>query len=408
MATTSAPSWKKNVYVLAFGSCLVGLGFSLILPFLSLYISTLGNYSKTELSFWSGAVFAATYLVQMFVSPLWGKLADKKGRKLMILRASLGMGIVIIGMGCVTTAWQLFILRLLQGFFSGYVSNCIALVAVETPHKYSGKAMGILNTGFIAGQLTGPFLGGVIGEYLGYRISFWLTGAAMFIAFLLSVFFVHENFKPADAKDVANQSTKQIFFSLSQLQRKVVVVMLLSTMILQIAVYAISSVLSLYVKQLMNNTGQYTLIAGIIAAMPGIAMFLAASRIGEISDKIGSTKVLRYALLLAVLDNLFQSFASSLIILGILRFILGIADAATLPSVQTTLAKVAPHDVAGRIFAYNQSAQAAGMFIGPLLGSAISGLLDFNLVFVVIALVVFINYLLVLKLPDKITPALLK
>ena len=115
------PEWQRNLRVLWFGNFMAGIGFSLIMPFMSLYIDTLGDFNRTELSFWSGLTFAATFLVTAVVSPIWGRLADERGRKLMLLRASLGMSIVIACMGLVTNVYQLVLLRLLQGVFAGYI-----------------------------------------------------------------------------------------------------------------------------------------------------------------------------------------------------------------------------------------------------------------------------------------------
>ena len=116
--------WEQNLFVLWFGTFMAGIGFSLVMPFMSLYIDTLGSYTTSQLNFWSGITFSSTFLVTTLISPWWGKLADQKGRKLMLLRASLGMAIVISLMGCVTSVYQLVALRLLQGIFSGYISNC--------------------------------------------------------------------------------------------------------------------------------------------------------------------------------------------------------------------------------------------------------------------------------------------
>ncbi|AVL00538.1 hypothetical protein PI20285_07785 [Pediococcus inopinatus] len=136
--------WEQNLIVLWFGTFMAGMAFSEVMPFLSLYVDTLGQFSKQQLTFYSGITYSATYLVTALVSPIWGRLADSKGRKLMILRASLGMAIVLGAMGLVQNIWQLIALRMLQGVFSGYISNSNALLATETPKEKSGLALGTL------------------------------------------------------------------------------------------------------------------------------------------------------------------------------------------------------------------------------------------------------------------------
>lgn len=164
--------WEQNLIVLWFGTFMAGIGFSLVMPFMSLYIDTLGDFTPQALNLWSGLAFSATFLVTTLISPWWGRLADQKGRKLMLLRASLGMAVVIGMMGLVTNVYQLVGLRLLQGVFSGYISNATALVATGTPKARSGQVLGTLSTGAVTGQLLGPLLGGVTATAFGYRTTF--------------------------------------------------------------------------------------------------------------------------------------------------------------------------------------------------------------------------------------------
>lgn len=173
------PVWKRNLQVSTVSVFLAGIAFSEVTPFLSLYIDTLGKFSHQQLSFWSGIVFSAVYVVAALVSPIWGKLADKKGRKPMILRASLGMAVVFICMGLAQNVWQLLFLRGMQGVFAGFVSNSNALIASETPKNKSGKALGIMISALTGGQLLGPFAGGALSQAFSYRVTFFITGALL-------------------------------------------------------------------------------------------------------------------------------------------------------------------------------------------------------------------------------------
>ena len=137
--------WQRNLAVLWLGTFIAGMGFSEIMPFLSLYVDDLGSFTKGQLTIYSGMTYAVTFLVIALVSPLWGKLADRKGRKLMLLRSSMGMAIVIGLMGFVTNIWQLIGLRFLQGFFAGYIPNASALIAAETPTNCQTKCNTLSN-----------------------------------------------------------------------------------------------------------------------------------------------------------------------------------------------------------------------------------------------------------------------
>ncbi|WP_245585309.1 MFS transporter, partial [Schleiferilactobacillus shenzhenensis] len=348
---------------------------------------TLGHFTRSGLSFWSGLVFAATFLVTAVVSPIWGKLADERGRKLMLLRASLGMAIVIACMGLVTSVYQLLALRFIQGVFSGYISNANALIATTAPREKSGQALGTLTTGNVSGTLLGPLLGGVIAEVVGYRVTFFVTGGLLLLVFFLSLFFVHEHFVPVKRADSVPMMT--VFRELKY--PHVVLGMFVTTMIIQASNNSISPILSLYVRQLMGGHGGVAFVSGIIASLPGVATLVAAPRFGALGDRIGTEKILLIGLLAALLLYIPQAFVGNVWQLGFLRFLVGVSDAALIPQVQTLLAKYSPHYAAGRIFSVNQSFQAAGNVAGPMIGSAISGAFSYGAVFLSTSALVLVN-----------------
>ncbi|MBO0481372.1 multidrug efflux MFS transporter [Candidatus Enterococcus courvalinii] len=383
--------WERNLLVLWFGTFMAGIGFSLVMPFMSLYIDTLGHYSTAQLNFWSGLTFSSTFLVTTIISPWWGKLADQKGRKLMLLRASLGMAVVIALMGCVSNVYQLVGLRLLQGIFSGYISNATALVATGTPKEKSGQVLGTLATGSVTGTLLGPLLGGISASTFGYRPTFFITGIILFLVFLLSLFFVHEEFVPVKKENMV--SAKQIFRELKYPQ--VVLGMFITTMIIQASNNSISPIISLYIRQLLNGHGNVTLVSGIIASIPGIATLIAAPRFGRLGDRIGSERILAIGLGFAVLVYIPMAFVTNVWQLAGLRFLVGISDACLLPAVQALITKYSPHHAAGRIFSYNQSFQATGNVIGPMIGSSVSSAFGYRGVFLSTSLLVMVNFVLV-------------
>ncbi|AMV60185.1 Multidrug-efflux transporter, major facilitator superfamily (MFS) [Pediococcus damnosus] len=383
--------WEQNLIVLWFGTFMAGMAFSEVMPFLSLYVDTLGQFSKQQLTFYSGITYSATYLVTALVSPIWGRLADSKGRKLMILRASLGMAFVLGAMGFVQNVWQLIALRMLQGVFSGYISNSNALLATETPKEKSGLALGTLSTGYVSGNLIGPLLGGALAEFFSYRVTFFITGGLLLIVFFLSYFFVHEHFHPV--KRAKPLSTKEVIGKLEN--PKIVFGMFITTMIIQASNNSITPILSLYVRQLMHNIGPVTLVAGVIAAIPGIATLFSAPRLGEVGDRIGTEKILSIGFIFAICMYIPMAFVHSVWLLGFFRFMVGISDGAMLPAVQAILSKRSPAEVTGRVFSWNQSFQALGNMSGPLIGSAVSGAFDYGSVFISTSILVAINFILV-------------
>lgn len=385
------PIWKKNLFVLSIAVFIAGIAFSEIMPFLSLYINTLGNFSHQQLNFWSGIVYSGTFIVSAVVSPWWGKLDDKKGRKPMILRAGIGMSVVIACMGLVQNVWQLLLLRMLQGVFAGFISNSNALVATETPKTNSGQALGTIASATTAGTLLGPLVGGALTSIFSYRITFMITGGLLLLCSILVLFFVHEDdFKPVTAKKLDKASG--VIKSLRS--PHLIFGLLLTTLIIQAANNSINPIVSLYIRQLLNGHGNVVFISGVIAALPGIATFLVASRFGALGDKIGTHKIIVAGFIAASIFFFLTAFVRNTVELGILRFLVGFSDACLFPQVQTMLTKNSPAAVTGRIFSWNQSAMYIGNIVGPLLGSFVSGMFNYSMVFIVTTVIVLINLLL--------------
>ncbi|MCL0319330.1 MFS transporter [Apilactobacillus xinyiensis] len=386
---SSKVNWKQNLNVLWFGTFVVGIGFSCISPFIALFIGQMGHYNETETSIYSGLAFAAPFVIKMIVSPLWGYLADRYGRKPMLLRASLGMAIVIGSMSLVNNAWQLIILRLLQGVFSGFISNANALIAAETPKEHIGHASGKLSTGNVSGTLIGPMVGGIIAEIFGYRYTFVITGITMAIAFVLTIFFVHENFEP-----VKTQSNhKQPHFLSGIDTAPILMGMFLTTLFVQATNNSISPILSLYVRQLDPTSHNIALVSGIIQALNGVAMILVAPLFGRLGDKIGSHKILMFGVLFSMLPFFITIFVQNVWQLGAMRLLLGISDAALLPAVQALLATYSPKERISQVFSWNQSFQAAGNVSGPMIGSAVVLVGGYRGVFAATTVIALINFL---------------
>ncbi|MCG0910090.1 MFS transporter [Lactiplantibacillus plantarum] len=390
--------WHRNLIVLWFCTFVAGMAFSEIMPFLSLFVSQLGDFTKAQITFYSGLAFAADYSISAISAPLWGIIADKKGRKIMLLRASLGMAVAMGLMGFVTNVWQLVALRALQGVFAGFISNAQALVASQTPRKYSGRALSTLITGAVSGQLFGPVIGGLLAQLFSIRNTFFITAGLLMVAFLLSLFFVQEHFKPvAHHREPGDSRNPLAAFQ----NPRLIIVMLCSTAIVQFGNASIAPIISLYVRELMHYRGPITVVAGIIAALPGISNIFSAPRLGRYGDQHGSGKVLLFGYIFAVIMYFPQGIVTSVVALGILRFAIGISDGALYPEIQTVLTKNTPVHLTSTIFSYNQSFQAIGNMFGALLGGLVAGWFNYNAVFIMTALLLLINLGLILWLvPD--------
>ncbi|MFR5255665.1 MAG: multidrug efflux MFS transporter MdtG [Klebsiella pneumoniae] len=380
MSSAETPiNWKRNLTVTWLGCFLTGAAFSLVMPFLPLYVEQLGVTGHSALNMWSGLVFSITFLFSAIASPFWGGLADRKGRKIMLLRSALGMAIVMMLMGMAQNIWQFLLLRALLGLWRLY-PNANALIATQIPPIIAGanchRRSGACSARWQVASLT-----------IRLRTVFFMTAAVLFICFLFTLFVIRENFVPIARKEML--SAREVFSSLQN--PKLVLSLFVTSLIIQVATGSIAPILTLYVRDLAGNVSNIAFISGMIASVPGIAALMSAPRLGKLGDRIGPEKILIVALIISVLLLIPMSFVQTPLQLGILRFLLGAADGALLPAVQTLLVYNSTSQISGRIFSYNQSFRDIGNVTGPLIGASVSANYGFRAVFLVTAGVVLFN-----------------
>ncbi|MCM3628530.1 multidrug efflux MFS transporter [Paenibacillus glycanilyticus] len=380
------PIWKRNLFVCWFGVFVASIGMSQIAPVLPLYIHQLGVTDTAKIEQYSGLAFGITFILSAVFSPIWGIAADKYGRKPMLLRASLGMAIVIFSMGFAQNVYELIGLRLLQGIITGYASACTALIATQTEKSHAGWALGTLSTAGIAGSLLGPSIGGFIELHVGMRNVFFITGLLLLIAFITTLLFVKENFVRVDKKA---QKMKEIWSSIPE--KNLTVTLFITYFALTFAMYSIEPVLTVYVTSLTSNTEHVALLAGFIFSASGLANIIAAPRLGRLSDKIGAHKVMLFALIVAGLLFAPQALVHQPWELMALRFLLGLAAGGLNPSVNILIKKITPDALTGRMFGLTMSAGYLGVFGGSVLGGQIAAWLGLRYVFLTTGAILLLN-----------------
>lgn len=380
------PIWKRNLIVCWFGMFVTGVGMSQIAPVLPLYINHLGIHDTALVEQFSGIAFGITFIISAVFSPIWGQAADRYGRKPMLLRASLGMAVVIFSMGFAQNVYQLIGLRLLQGIITGYSTACTTLIATQTDMEHAGWALGTLSTASVAGSLLGPVIGGYIGETFGLQNVFFITGALMMIAFITTVLFVEEDFIRQDNKIL---SVKKIWNTVPD--KELTIIMFVTSFVLALALYTVEPIITVYVTHLSGQTSHVALVAGMAFSASGLANILAAPNLGKISDEIGAQKVMLAALVVAGLTFIPQAFVNAPWQLIGLRFLLGLAMAGLNPSVNTLVKKITPQSLTGRVFGFNISAQYLGVFGGSVLGGQVAAFWGIRSVFFVTSSLLLIN-----------------
>lgn len=382
--------WKRNLIVCWFGLFVTSIGMSQIAPVLPVYIKHLGIANTGLVEQLSGLAFGITYLVSAIFSPIWGKAADKIGRKPMLLRASLGMAIIVGSMGFVHNAYELIGLRLLQGVITGYGTACTTLIATQTDNSNSGWALGVLATSNIAGSLLGPMIGGAIEESFGLQNVFFITSALLFIAFIITALFIKESFI-RDEKGASN--IKELWNAIPN--KNLTVTMCITSFVLTLSLYSIEPIITVYVSQLTKNTAHVVLLAGLAFSVSGLANIIAAPRLGKLSNKIGVEKIMLISLIAAGILYIPQAFVKTPWELMFFRFILGLALAGLTPSVNNLVKKITPDNLTGRVFGFNISAQYLGIFGGSLLGGQVAAYLGIRYVFFITSTLLLLNAILV-------------
>jgi MFS family permease len=368
--------WRRNLVVCAFGSFTTIVAMTLLLPFLPLYVEELGVHDHAAIAEWSGAAYGATFFTAAMVAPLWGRLADLYGRKLMLVRASLGMAVAMSLIGMAHDVWQLVALRLLAGLLGGYASGSTVLVATQTPMARSGWALGILSSGIMAGNLAGPLIGGVLPPLIGIRATFLAAGAVIFLTFLATVSLIKEERRPP-----RTASTKRHGSWAAIPDKRPVVVMLATGTLLMFANMSVEPIITVYVAQLVDNPARVTVVAGFAMAAGALGSILSASRLGKLADRVGHWHVLTGCLAVSALLLIPQALVSHGWQLVGLRLLMGMSLGGLLPCIASVIRHNVPENVAGSMLGYSTSAQYVGQVTGPLMGGFVGGHIGMRAVF---------------------------
>ena len=368
-------SWKENLRVAWFGSFLTGASISLVVPFMPIFVEQLG-IERDQVAFYAGLAISISAISAALISPIWGILADKYGRKPMMVRAGLAMTITMGGLAFVPNIYWLIFLRLLNGVFTGFVLNATALIASQVPKDKSGYALGTLSTGVVAGTLTGPFVGGLIAEIFGIRNVFLLVGGFLFLAAILTIFFIKEDFQPV-AKEKAIP-TKELSGSIKH--SHLLINLFLTSFVIQFSAQSIGPILALYVRDL-GQSENLLFVSGLIVSSMGFSSMMSAGVMGKLGDKVGNHRLLVAAQIYSVIIYLLCAHATSPLQLGLYRFLFGLGTGALIPGVNALLSKMTPKVGISRIFAFNQVFFYLRGVVGPMTGSAVAGQFGYHSVF---------------------------
>lgn len=374
--------WVVTLTILVASAFLMDMSFTMITPFLPVYLSSELGAKASEVDMWSGAVFAVTFFVSGLLGPVWGVLADRKSRKLMALRALIGLTISYALCGIVQTPMQLFAARFFQGLCAGLYPALLALLAASIPARKTGLSMGLMQGGMTVGAVVGPFVGGVLADYFGMRESFFVASVALGLISLLIGFCIKE--KPRTIK-----VTSRNWFDWSVIRQPAIFKMLMACAVIHASLFSAQPILPLYIAQLQGSMDNIMMLSGTIFSVCAISIMIASPILGAAGQKFGFLKVLSCSLFFAGLLISAQVLGRTPFEFGVWRFIAGFAIAGLIPLVNSIISTECPPDKKGEVFGFNFLTGHAGMALGPFAAGALSGWFGYQAVIVASGLILF-------------------
>lgn len=364
--------WKFTLGIVFAAQFFSAIGFSMVFPFLPLYIESLDSRLALSTEALAGLVIAVQSVTMMIAAPIWGVVADRFGRKKMILRAMVGGGVFMILMGFVQSAEQLILLRALQGMVTGTVSANNALVAASAPRERVGFAMGALQLGLWSGVAVGPLLGGVLADLFGYSVPFVATAVLLLIGALVISLGVHENFIPPKEKTAIHPTAFLLGWKMI-LQTSGVRMVLLMRFLVGLARAIIIPIAPLFVVSLIiSETETNNTYAGLMLAVSSATSTFGAVYLGSLGDRISHRKVLFWCALIAMALYIPQIFVANVWQLLILQGMAGIAGGGLVAAPSALLSRYTDKGSAGAVYGLDNSVWSASKAVAPLLGATIA------------------------------------
>jgi MFS transporter, DHA1 family, multidrug resistance protein len=384
-----AAGWQRTLWAMVGIQFVMTMAFSMLTPIMPLFLPVLGVTGAAAIDLWAGILAGVTSFVAAFASPFWGSVADRHGRKLMLLRSAIAIGVFTALMGVAGNVWQFFAFRALMGVFAGFSAAAIALVASQVPESRLGFSLGWLSTGQLVGSLVGPIVGGALADLTGsYRVPFYCTSATIFLAVALVRLVVREEFTRPQ-KGSGRRSTVSGLVALATTPALLALFFVL--LMAQFGVRTVQPVVTLYVKEMVGDRANLATLAGLAFSVTGLADVVASPFLGKRSDRIGYRRVLLISLLGATLMTLPQAFTLNYWLFVAERFGVGMFVGGLLPTANALVGRLVARSDRGAVYGMTSSAMFMGNSLGPLSGGAIAASFGLRWVFLMTAIVMALN-----------------
>jgi len=375
-----SPAWKATLATMLAVQSLMSLSFTFLTPIMPLYLPELGVETDFHLYLWAGVLGSTASFVAAFTSPLWGRMADRYGRKLMVLRSAFAISVCTVLMGVVVDVWQLLGARMLMGVFAGFSAASVVLIASQVPQRKLASSLGLMSTAQLAGSLMGPVMGGVLADVTGsYRIPFFVAASLSMTAFVLAWWLVPESFSAPKPNAVERSILASMRLMLSNQAMAALVLVLLLT---QFAVQSVQPVVTLYVQDMVGDRADLATLAGVAMSVTGLAGIFAVPLLSRAADGLGEKRVVMIALAGAALMTAPQALTHSYPWFLAERFGLGLFIGSIVPITNALIGRLTAPEERGFTYGMTSSAYFLGNSLGPISGGTVAAFVGLPWVFV--------------------------
>jgi MFS transporter, DHA1 family, multidrug resistance protein len=370
MPRSEPESWQRNVWALALVVFTAFLGFQFFSPFLPLYVQELGVTDPAQVAVWSGVLLAVTPGVSGLLGPLWGRLSDRVGRKLMLIRSLAGFVVIIAAMGLVTSVYQLFIARLLQGVFAGFSVMAMAVASVSCPRDKVPVAIGRVQSAQLLSVAAGPVAGGYVASHFGIRFAFFVTAGLCALALVgLIVLFKEE--RPGREGQVTQRPPRLPLRELLRLPHFPLVLGLL--LICQFIDRGLALLIPLKVADL-SGVARIAAISGVIISVSAVCGTISASVAGRLAQRWPIARLLLLGCVAGGIPCALMAWADTWVLLLTLRCLVGFSLGGAVTLAYSLGGHLAPSETRGAAFGWLALGVQVGTALSPLATGGLAAL----------------------------------
>ena len=366
------PHWRRNQIAVTAAAFIGFTGFTLVMPFLPLYFGQIGVDDPGDVAIWSGVSLGVTPAITAAMAPFWSRIADRVGRKLMVVRSLVSFVFIMSLMAFVTAPWQVFVLRAIQGLFAGYGAIAMTMAAESAPPEHVAAAIGWVQTAQRLGPALGPAIGGVLAAALGLRRAFLVSASFYFVAFLLVVFAYRER---AGSRHAAGTETAAPDVSFAAFRAVPHFTLFMATIFgLQLVDRSFGPVLPLYLLEIGVTDARVSFLSGVLFTTTAVAAAVGNQTSAFLLKKRAVAVVMPAMTLVAALAAAVFGAAPPLSLLAVTAVLFGYGIGVATTSIYTAATHAVPPVMRGVAFGYLTTAYLVGLAVSPVVAGLIGAL----------------------------------